>query len=99
MEVVNGYVCKNCTDVDYAKKGIDPAHPKDGPNGAYAADRAKDSDKADKASRGVDGVDKNGGPGFGPAVQLSGALANVQPADKADKTQPYRPGAISSISA
>ena len=39
MEVVNGYPCKNCTDVDNAKKGIDPAHPKDGPNGAYAADR------------------------------------------------------------
>ena len=30
---VNGYVCKNCTDVDYAKKNIDPAHPKDGPFG------------------------------------------------------------------
>jgi hypothetical protein len=30
---VNGYSCKNCTDVDYAKKNIDPAHPKDGPFG------------------------------------------------------------------
>lgn len=28
---VNGFVCKNCTDVDYAKKHIDPAHPKSGP--------------------------------------------------------------------
>jgi hypothetical protein len=28
---VNGYACKNCTDVDYAKQHIDPAHPKDGP--------------------------------------------------------------------
>jgi hypothetical protein len=102
MEVVNGYPCKNCTDVDNAKKGIDPAHPKDGPNGAYAADRAKDSAKADKASRGdgTDGVDKTGGPGFGPAVTLSGALANVQPTDRAEKPQaPYKPGTISSISA
>jgi hypothetical protein len=33
MEIVNGYPCKNCTDVDYAKKNIDPAHPKDGPYG------------------------------------------------------------------
>ena len=33
---VNGYSCKNCTDVDYAKKHIDPAHPKDGPYGLDA---------------------------------------------------------------
>ena len=31
MEMVNGFVCKTCTDVGYAKKNIDPAHPKDGP--------------------------------------------------------------------
>ncbi len=30
---VNGFECKNCTDVDYAKKYIDPAHPKSGPFG------------------------------------------------------------------
>ncbi len=34
---VNGYTCKNCTDVDYAKKHIDPAHPKSGPYGVDAA--------------------------------------------------------------
>ena len=34
--VVNGFLCKNCTDVDYAKKHIDPAHPKDGPFGVDA---------------------------------------------------------------
>ena len=33
---VNGFSCKNCTDVDYAKKHIDPAHPKDGPYGINA---------------------------------------------------------------
>ena len=31
--LVNGFRCKNCTDVDYAKKHIDPQHPKDGPYG------------------------------------------------------------------
>jgi hypothetical protein len=25
--IVNGYSCKNCTDVDYASKHIDPATP------------------------------------------------------------------------
>jgi hypothetical protein len=28
---VNGYQCRNCSDVDLAKKHIDPAHPKSGP--------------------------------------------------------------------
>ena len=36
--IVNGYTCKNCTDVDYAKKHIDPAHPKSGPYGINAKD-------------------------------------------------------------
>ena len=36
---VNGYRCKNCTDVDYAKKHIDPAHPKDGPYGISKAEQ------------------------------------------------------------
>lgn len=35
---VNGFSCKNCTDVDYAKKHIDPAHPKSGPYGITAKD-------------------------------------------------------------
>jgi len=34
---INGYQCRNCTDVDYAKNHIDPAHPKDGPFGLDAA--------------------------------------------------------------
>ena len=28
---VNGFLCRNCTDVDNAKKHIDPAHPRSGP--------------------------------------------------------------------
>ena len=28
LRLVNGYVCRNCTDEDLAKKGIDPEHPK-----------------------------------------------------------------------
>jgi hypothetical protein len=34
---VNGYLCRNCADVAYAKNHIDPAHPKDGPFGVEAA--------------------------------------------------------------
>ena len=35
---VNGFLCRNCTDVDYAKKHTDPAHPKSGPYGIDAED-------------------------------------------------------------
>jgi hypothetical protein len=31
MEIVNGYVCRNCTDVALAKRGVDPAKPKEDP--------------------------------------------------------------------
>jgi hypothetical protein len=43
---VNGYTCRNCTDVDYAKKHIDPAHPKAGP---YSVNAASDPSLANKA--------------------------------------------------
>ncbi len=43
---VNGFMCKNCTEVDYAKKHIDPAHPKSGPYGITA-----DSDPTVSAAR------------------------------------------------
>jgi hypothetical protein len=33
FDLVNGYICHNCTDVDYAKKHIDPRDPKAGPYG------------------------------------------------------------------
>ncbi len=33
---VNGFTCHNCTEVDEAKKHIDPAHPKSGPYGVDA---------------------------------------------------------------
>jgi hypothetical protein len=34
---VNGFSCKNCTEVDLARKHINPAHPKSGPYGENAA--------------------------------------------------------------
>lgn len=43
---VNGFSCKNCTDVDNAKKHIDPAHPKDGPFGINAKDNPENAKRA-----------------------------------------------------
>ena len=31
LDIVNGYLCLNCTDVALAKKGINPAKPQDNP--------------------------------------------------------------------
>jgi hypothetical protein len=28
MEIVGGFYCRNCADVELAKRGVDPAHPK-----------------------------------------------------------------------
>jgi hypothetical protein len=42
MEIVNGYPCKNCTDVEFAKKGVDPARPKE-------AEKAKEATPSERA--------------------------------------------------
>ncbi|MEO5807493.1 hypothetical protein [Devosia sp.] len=34
---VNGFQCKNCTEVDMAKRHVDPAHPRSGPYQLNAA--------------------------------------------------------------
>lgn len=49
---VNGFSCNNCTDVDKAKKHIDPARPKDGPFGINAKDRPEDIERT--AARSLD---------------------------------------------
>jgi hypothetical protein len=59
---VNGYSCKNCTEVDEAKKHVDPAHPKDGP---YGVD-AKNQPPSPSAPRTQT-----------PAVTFGGALTGV----------------------
>ena len=90
MDRVNGYVCDNCTDVEYAKKNIDPAHPKDGPNGRDAPEKVAERKAAEKAQS----ADR-------PAVVLSGALSGVTPVQPAADAKPpaYAPGALVNIAA
>jgi hypothetical protein len=89
IEIVNGYPCKTCTDVEYAKKGIDPAHPKDA-KGVGAPEKADEAGKTDaaKAVGGAGDLDSS----RGPAVQLGGALAQVTQAPASEAPQPYTPG-------
>ena len=43
MQIVNGFVCMNCTDVEHARKGIDPAHPKQDPTVSGPRDAANEA--------------------------------------------------------
>lgn len=66
---VNGFSCKNCTDVDNAKKHIDPAHPKDGPFGINAKNNGDAKRAIERAS--TSGRDDQ------PAVVFGGQLAGL----------------------
>jgi hypothetical protein len=61
--MINGYPCKNCTEVDEAKAHIDPKHPAAGPYGVDA--------NADPTLAGKQAAGKNG------AVTFGGALSNL----------------------
>jgi len=43
MTMVNGYVCRNCADEELAKKGVDPAKPKQAIAGSEAYVSAADA--------------------------------------------------------
>ena len=80
--LVNGYSCRNCTDVANAKKNIDPQHPKDGP---FGVDKAQDTDKANSKP----------GASQSPAVVFGGQLAGaVQPAGPSQDTAAPQPSRV-----
>jgi hypothetical protein len=72
---VNGFTCRNCTDVDNAKKHIDPAHPKSGPYGINA-----DTDPTNTKSFIQFGgsLSDSQGTTADTAVQSSGQLVDIQ---------------------
>ena len=77
MEVVNGYVCNNCTDVEKAKKGVDPARPKDGPNGADKVEEAKPSDRGPAVTFGGEVTGAQGVENVRPAGYVPGSSLNL----------------------
>jgi hypothetical protein len=81
MEVVNGYVCNNCSDVANAKRGVDPARTKDGPNGAYAADKAEESKATERAPAVTFGGELSGANGVEavrPAAYVPGSTVSLK---------------------
>ncbi len=72
--MVNGFQCKNCTDVDYAKKHIDPAHPKSGPYGIDAKEdpTVKQTDSTSGAGISMTAAAKpTPPPGLGTQLDIS----------------------------
>jgi hypothetical protein len=67
---VNGFTCRNCTDVDNAKKHIDPAHPRSGP---YGIDAATDPTSPKRLIKpGDDAADAS------PAAHAAGQVIDIQ---------------------
>lgn len=57
---VNGFTCRNCTDVAYAKRHIDPEHPKSGPFGVNAESDPSRINEAVKLGGGLADPDRDG---------------------------------------
>jgi hypothetical protein len=80
---VNGYSCKNCTDVDLAKQHIDPAHPKDGPYGVDAQNQPpspsdpKTETPAVTFGGALTGVSQSANTGAQPSAAQTGQRLNV----------------------
>lgn len=77
MQVVNGYVCFNCTDVERAKKGSDPAIA---PTNPQAGTEAKSTDlrqdqRVAETSRSGEPRDQNRPLGFGDRGKVLNLLA------------------------
>jgi hypothetical protein len=78
--MVNGYPCKNCTDVDRAKAHIDPQHPSAGP---YGVDASADPSLAGKTG-GTNGAgsqtDSKNNVSFGGALSsFNGPTSSGRP--------------------
>jgi hypothetical protein len=73
--MVNGFLCKNCTDVDYAKKHIDPAHPKSGPYGIDAKDdptvKQSDTTSSTTGTTATQAAKPTPPPGLGTQLDIS----------------------------
>ncbi len=71
IAMVNGYVCRDCSDEALAKRGVDPAHAKDGPAGIRRADAA--SAQGERAVRAQLGVNQPvAGADLGRALNVLG---------------------------
>jgi len=108
MEIVNGYVCQTCCDVELAKRGVDPAHPKDDPkNPNYDPAKAKADEHGPAFKLGgslqAKNAPKNAHDLNGVVGSSSNALPPVNGVQAPDGTsqtpQSTQPGAVLNIAA
>jgi hypothetical protein len=76
MQIVNGFVCMDCTDVDHAKKFVDPAHPN---RAATASSEPRKA--AEEASSPTDNLTQD-------AVSFGGSLSRLNALDVKKSTDP-----------
>jgi hypothetical protein len=69
---VNGFLCRNCTDVDNAKKHIDPAHPRSGPYDVNAEADATNPKSFLQRGRSLSGTEA------APAVLATGQRVDIR---------------------
>ena len=72
---VNGFTCRNCTDVDNAKKHIDPAHPRSGP---YGVDAATDPTNPKSVIKSAGAAASTPASTAKSAVRASGQVIDIQ---------------------
>ena len=75
MQIVNGFVCMNCTDVERAQKFVDPAHPD------QAARVSGPRDAATEASSPIGTLTRN-------AVSFGGSLSHLNALDTQHPSDP-----------
>ncbi len=76
---VNGFQCRNCSDVDLAKKHVDPDHPKSGPFGVDAkSDPSRIFQDAVRFGGQLTGTPSNGSPGSAGASTGLGSQLDIQ---------------------
>jgi hypothetical protein len=88
---VNGFSCRNCTDVDYAKKHIDPQHPKSGPYGIDAKD--------DPTLRNNPAAQRSAAVSFGGSLSGLNGAASSGVSENPAAADPTAPGAQVDVSA
>jgi hypothetical protein len=84
MQIVNGFACMNCTDVDHAKKFIDPARPNQDAIVPGPRDAAK------KVSSPTSPLTEN-------AVSFGGSLAHLNALDVKRSSDPMPGPAVASL--
>jgi hypothetical protein len=83
---VNGFQCRNCTDVAYAKRHIDPDHPESGPFGVNADSDPSRINEIQKPADVADAARSSDAVVVGARLEGAQSSAPVTPTEKTTGT-------------